>query len=142
MHTTPPAITHPQCRVQGFYDTLKDHAQNMSVYPDLYNIMDTFLHGIPEMMCVEMFKNGLTPEANTANDFVAEGKVIEEATKTQDHYRQQVVVPVTWATNMAATPPRENRPRRVGVTLMTKSNAKNLNDSSNQKLRIYISAMN
>ena len=78
---------NPQYSVQGLYDTLKDHAQNMSVYPDLYNLMDTFLCGIPEMMHVEMFKNGLTPEANMVDDFVAEGKAIEEAAKTQEHYK-------------------------------------------------------
>ena len=56
--------------------------------------------------------------------------------------RQQVVVPVTQVTNMAATPPRENRPRRVTVTLMKKFNVKNLNESLNQKPWIYISMMN
>ena len=62
----------------------------MSVYPDLYNLMDMFLHGVLETMHTEMFKNGLTPEANTVDDFIAEGKAIEEATKTQDHYRQYI----------------------------------------------------
>ena len=31
----------PQLGIQGFYDTLIDHAQNMSVYLNAYNIMDT-----------------------------------------------------------------------------------------------------
>ena len=34
--------------IQGFYDTLIDHTQNMLVYPDAYNIMDTFLCGLPK----------------------------------------------------------------------------------------------
>ena len=42
--------------------------------------MDMFLHGVLETMCMEMFKNGLTPEANMVDNFVAEGKVIEEQT--------------------------------------------------------------
>jgi hypothetical protein len=29
--------------IQGFYDTLVDHAQNMAVYPDAYQIIKTFL---------------------------------------------------------------------------------------------------
>jgi len=109
---------NPQYGVQGFYDTLMDHAQNMLVYPDSYNLMDMFLHGIRETMHMEMFKNGLTPEANTVDNFIAEGKAIEEAMKTQGHYRQQVVAPVTWAMNMGATPPRENWPRRVCVSAL------------------------
>ena len=54
----------------------------MSVYPDAYNIMDTFLHGLPK----EMLENRLTPEANTVEDFISEGKALEAAMKTMDHY--------------------------------------------------------
>jgi hypothetical protein len=71
-----------QLGVQGFYDILCDHAQNMSVYPNTYNLMDTFLHGLPKEMWSEVLKNGLMPEANTIEDFVADGKVIEDAMKT------------------------------------------------------------
>ena len=77
----------PQYGVQGFYDTLMDHTQNMLVYPNSYNLMDTFFHGLPESMHAKMLKNGLTPEANTVEDFIAEGKAIEEANKTQEHYK-------------------------------------------------------
>jgi len=47
---------NPQYGVQGFYDTLMSHAQHMSVYPDSYNPMDTFLRGLPESMRAEMLK--------------------------------------------------------------------------------------
>jgi hypothetical protein len=40
-----------QLSVQGFYDTLCDHAQNMSVYPDAYNLMDTFLRMVCPRRC-------------------------------------------------------------------------------------------
>ena len=76
----------PQYGVQGFYDTLIDQAQNMSVYPDAYSIMNTFLWGLPWEMHTEMLKNGLSPESNTVEDFVAAGKALEAATKTVDHY--------------------------------------------------------
>ena len=46
------------------------------------NIMDTFLCGLPK----EMLKNGLTPEANTVEDFISEGKALEATMKTMDHY--------------------------------------------------------
>jgi hypothetical protein len=56
----------------------------MSVYPDAYNIMDTFLIGIPSKMRIEMLRNGLTPEANTVKDFVAEAKALEAAAKRRN----------------------------------------------------------
>ena len=77
-----------QLGIQGFYDTLIDHAQNMSVYPDAYDIMDTFLRGLPEEMRTKLLENGLTPEANTVEDFVSEGKALEAAMKTVDYYDQ------------------------------------------------------
>ena len=76
----------PQLGIQGFYDTLIDHAQNMSVYLDAYNIMDTFLRGLPKDMCTKMLENGLMPEANTVEDFVSEGKALESAMKPMNHY--------------------------------------------------------
>lgn len=88
------ACYSPQFGIQGFYNTLIDHAQNMSVFPDNYNLMDTFLHGIPKEMRAKMLKNGLTPEANTIEDFVTEGKAIEEAMKAMEHYNKQVALPV------------------------------------------------
>ena len=36
--------------VQGFYDALLEHAQDMAVYPDGYTILEEFMAGIPPAM--------------------------------------------------------------------------------------------
>jgi hypothetical protein len=119
-----------QLGIQGFYDTLIDHAQNMSVYPDAYNIMDTFLKGIPSEMRVEMLRNGLTPEANTVEDFVAEAKALEAAAKTEKHYSRYTMQTPAAPKPTPTHEPRNNgvsnerhefRPRKVGVTFMKRS---------------------
>jgi hypothetical protein len=48
--------------IQGFFDILVDHAQNMAVYPDAYQIVETFLKGIPSYIRDRMIKDGLSPE--------------------------------------------------------------------------------
>jgi hypothetical protein len=77
--------------IQGFYDILEDHAQNMAVYPDAYQIIETFLKGIPSYIHERMIKDGLSPEINTINDFVAEAKKHEAAKKTLDYYNKVAV---------------------------------------------------
>jgi len=72
--------------IQGFYDSLVDHAQNMAIYPDDYLIVETFLKGLPTSLHEPMIKDGLSPEINTINDFVAEAKKHETARKTLDYY--------------------------------------------------------
>ncbi|KAF5366917.1 hypothetical protein D9615_010716 [Tricholomella constricta] len=73
--------------VQGFYDELMDHAQNMAVFPDKYTVRDTFLEGIPKDMLVALIKEGgLSPEINTVDEFVSEAKAYESASKTAAHY--------------------------------------------------------
>ncbi|KAF5381784.1 hypothetical protein D9615_005370, partial [Tricholomella constricta] len=73
--------------VQGFYDELMDHAQNMAVFPDEYTVRDTFLEGIPKDMLVALIKEGgLSPEINTVDEFVSEAKAYESASKTAAHY--------------------------------------------------------
>ena len=58
--------------VQGFYDALIDHAQNMSIYSNNWVMIDTFLKSIPEAMRESLIcDNGLTPEVNTVEEFVA-----------------------------------------------------------------------
>ena len=44
--------------IQGFYDTLVDHAQNMVVYPDAYQIVEMFLCSIPAYIHEHMIKDG------------------------------------------------------------------------------------
>jgi hypothetical protein len=126
----------PQLGIQGFYDTLIDHAQNMSVYPDPYNIMDTFLRGLPKDMRTKMLENGLTPEANTVEDFVSEGKALESAMKTMNHYdRPSLSAPRT--TDMPKTQSRhEEKMKKVGVTFIKKSDWKE--HSGGSKPRVFV----
>ena len=106
--------------IQGFYDTLIDHAQNMSVYPDAYNIMDMFLCGLPKEMHTKMLENGLTPEANMVDDFVSEGKALEAAMKTMDHYNCHSTIPAqqTGIPNVQSW--HKAKLRKVDITLMKK----------------------
>ena len=86
------ATTHysDKLGIQGYYDTLIIHAQNMSVYQNAYNIIDTFLHGLPKEMHTKMLENGLTPEANTVEDFISEGKALEATTHTMEAPKVEV----------------------------------------------------
>jgi hypothetical protein len=79
----------PETGVQGFYDTLVDHAQNMAVYPDAYTIMEKFVMGLPSSYRNELFKDGLHVEINTVDDFVAGAKAKELTEKTIDHYNRK-----------------------------------------------------
>jgi hypothetical protein len=40
----------PTLGVQGFYDALLEHAQNMAVYPDSHTILEEFMGGLPQTM--------------------------------------------------------------------------------------------
>jgi hypothetical protein len=42
--------------VQGFYDALLEHAQNMAVYPDAYTILEEFMNGLPQAMLSRCFR--------------------------------------------------------------------------------------
>ncbi|EKM82274.1 hypothetical protein AGABI1DRAFT_89140 [Agaricus bisporus var. burnettii JB137-S8] len=57
--------------VQGFFDVLMDYAQQMTIHPDDYTLIEKFLEGIPDDMRRDLlFNHGLTPDANTLDDFV------------------------------------------------------------------------
>jgi hypothetical protein len=75
--------------IQGYYDILMDHAQNMVIYPDDYQIMERFLNGIPDDIQEKVFDCGLSPEVNTIDDLVACAKAIEITKKTAAHYRKR-----------------------------------------------------
>ena len=75
--------------IQGYYDILMDHAQNMVIYPDNYQIMEHFLNGIPDDIREKVFDCGLSPEVNTIDDLVACTKAIEITKKTMAHYRKR-----------------------------------------------------
>ena len=72
--------------IQGYYDILMDHAQNLVIYPDDYQIMERFLNGIPDDIQEKVFDCGLSPEVNTINDLVACAKAIEITKKTTVDY--------------------------------------------------------
>jgi hypothetical protein len=75
--------------IQGYYDILMDHAQNMVIYPDDYQVMEKFLSGIPDDIQDKIFECGLSPEVNTIDDLVACTKAVEISKKTAAHYRKK-----------------------------------------------------
>ncbi|KAG6887000.1 hypothetical protein C0992_001225 [Termitomyces sp. T32_za158] len=73
--------------VQGFYDTLIDHAQNMSIYPDNWVMIDTFLRGILDAMRESLICNdGLSPEVNTIEEFVVHALRYEQSHRIAKHF--------------------------------------------------------
>ena len=75
-----------------------DHAQNMAIYPDAYQIMDVFLKGIPATIHDKVFESGMSAEVNTIDDIVSRAKGIEMTQKMADYYwrkSRSVVAPVT-----------------------------------------------
>ena len=76
-------------------------------------------------MRTKMLENGLMPEANTIEDFVSEGKALESAMKTMNHY--------DWSLSSASRNmdmPRiqsqhKSRLKKVGITFMKKSELDN-----------------
>ena len=55
--------------VQSFYNTLLDHAHNMSVYPDNYSILEQFLTGLLMPMVNRILEEGYSPEIHTVEEF-------------------------------------------------------------------------
>jgi hypothetical protein len=76
--------------VQGFYDALLEHAQNMAVYPDSYTILEEFMAGIPQAMLTRCFReHRLTAESNSLDDWVGAAKEIERCDKTESYYKDR-----------------------------------------------------
>jgi hypothetical protein len=127
--------------IQGFYDSLVDHAQNMAVYPDTYQIVETFLQGTPAYIREHMIKDGLSPEVHTIDDFVTEAKKHEAAKKTLDYYNKMIQ-----QSNPGKKPamPREMpKPnlRKVGTTLIRRSRPKPIQMNSkdvSENRRLFI----
>jgi hypothetical protein len=69
-----------------------DHAQNMVIFPDAYQIMERFLSGILEDIREKIFKCGLSPEVNTIDDFVACAKAIEISKKMAAYYCKKMPI--------------------------------------------------
>ena len=67
-----------------------DHAKNMVILSDKYQVMERFLQGILEDIQDKIFKCGLSPEVNTIDDLVAWAKAIEISGETAAHYQRKV----------------------------------------------------
>ena len=72
--------------IQGYYDILIDHAQNMVIFPDAYQIMERFLSGILEDIRENIFECGLSPGVNTIDGLVACTKAVKSSKKTAAYY--------------------------------------------------------
>ncbi|KAG6887880.1 hypothetical protein C0995_012002 [Termitomyces sp. Mi166 len=73
--------------VQGFYDILLDHAQDMAIYLDEFTIQECFLEGIPfHMLVVLICDGGLASEVNIIEEFMAKAKAYKNSIKTAAHY--------------------------------------------------------
>jgi len=90
--------------VQGFYDNIMDHAQNMAVHPDEYQIMEVFLKGVPTTIYDKLFENSLLLEVNTIDDLMSCAKAIEMSHKTAEYYRKKPLATSTSAVGMRLTP--------------------------------------
>jgi hypothetical protein len=76
--------------IQGFYDSLLEHAQNMAVYPDSYTILEEFMAGLPPAMLSRCFReHRLTAVANSLDDWVGAAKEIERCDKTESYYKDR-----------------------------------------------------
>ena len=110
----------------------------MVVYPDAYQIVETFLRSIPTYICERIIKDGLSPEINTINDFVAEAKKHEAAKKTLDYYNK-----IIQQSNPASRPsPSRELPKptfkRVGTTFVRKSRPKEKTKDVSENRRLFI----
>ncbi|GLB37195.1 putative DNA RNA polymerase [Lyophyllum shimeji] len=92
--------------VQGLYDALVDHAQNMAVDTSNWTFLDKFVRALPQDIRKALFKEGLSPEINTAEEFLALGLAYEAAAKTAAYYERRA--PATRAAaHQATSSPKE-----------------------------------
>ena len=62
----------------------------MAVYPDGYTMLETFLDGIPaDMRRYLIREDGLSPEVNDVEEFVAYAIRYEQSLKTANHYEHR-----------------------------------------------------
>jgi hypothetical protein len=87
--------------VQGYYDALLEHAQNMAVYPDEYTILEEFMAGLPSAMLSRCFReHRLTVKSTSLEDWVGAAKEIERCDRTESYYKDR-----NRSRTMAVTPP-------------------------------------
>ena len=103
--------------IQGYYDILMDHAQNMVILPDEYQVMERFLQGIPEDIQDKIFECRLSPEVNTIDDLVACTKAIEILKKTAAHYRKKISFKMCAHTKMPSCPRQERKSEMIAPAI-------------------------
>jgi len=106
--------------VQGFYDNIMDHAQNMAVHPDEYQIMEVFLKGVPTTIHDKIFENGLSLEVNTIDDLVSCAKAIEISYKMAEYYCKKALATGTnvvgMRTSLRTTTTADKPQQRAALT--------------------------
>ncbi|XP_006459414.1 hypothetical protein AGABI2DRAFT_116393 [Agaricus bisporus var. bisporus H97] len=96
--------------IQGFYDAIMDKAQCMTVHPDDYSLIETFLEGLPEDMRKELFLNqGLMPEMSKLEDFLSFAMAYESRTKVYSYYSRNLPSKFSGDTNYRRNPQQSSR---------------------------------
>jgi len=90
--------------VQGFYDNIMDHAQNMAVHPDEYQIIEVFLKGVLTTICDKLFENSLSLKVNTIDDLMSCAKAVEMSHKTAEYYCKKALATGTSVVGTRLTP--------------------------------------
>lgn len=91
--------------VQGFYNALLKHVQDMAVYPDSYTILEEFIAGLPQAMLTRCFReHRLTVEANSLDEWVGAAKEIEQCDRAESYYKTRS------KTSTAAPTPTKQQP--------------------------------
>ena len=96
--------------IQGYYDTLLGHAQNMPEYPDAHRLVTTFLKGLPESMRKKPLEEGLDPTTNSIDDFVAFAKLQEASHKAIDYFEKTMIQERSTTKPKVATPTKDATP--------------------------------
>lgn len=110
--------------VRRFYDALMAHARNMSVFPDAYTLMTTFVTGLPESMSDTLIEEGLDPEKHTMEDFLREALALEGVKITQDLFKKsrKLLVPsASTPAPKATTPDDKGRTREIRMPVVGKA---------------------
>lgn len=97
--------------IQGFYDALLEHAQNMAIYPDSYTILEEFMAGLPQVMLSCCFReHRLTIESNSLDEWVGAAKEIEQCDRTESYYKDRSKHRSTLASTPATSKPAARAP--------------------------------
>ncbi|KAF5381373.1 hypothetical protein D9615_008424 [Tricholomella constricta] len=85
------AVTYSASKgIQGLYDDLVDHAMNMAARTDDWTFLEKFLKTLPREMRKALFDDGLSPEINMAQEFLAVGLAHQATQKTADYFERNI----------------------------------------------------